>query len=255
MALTEWPTKTTGGTPSASTTSTTSCGVALEPAVPDRVVRRRVGAAGADVVEQDDPADRLEGGCDEPPHPLVAAEAVGEDQRRAVAAAGDRDVVAGEDVHVATVRRGAGLWERAWQRLRRTGARAPAPPRAAPRSCRRGRAVIGSGGRPVRSSRTGPRRGTSKPSTDDQGRRCTARPLQTSTRSGATTTRARSTQTAAGHGDEQDRVEPGRRRREREAAEQHHQHGQQRDPLRTEPAPLHRLGRPHRPMLSPILCA
>jgi hypothetical protein len=72
-------------------------GVAVQRVVTGLVVRRRVRAPGADVVEQNH-AVVLEQGHDVAPHPLVAAEAVREDQRSSGRVAGLHDVVAPHDV-------------------------------------------------------------------------------------------------------------------------------------------------------------
>ena len=56
-------------------------GVAAQRPVLLRVVGGQVGAARADLVEEDDAVVDLEVGGDEAPHALVAAEAVGEDDR------------------------------------------------------------------------------------------------------------------------------------------------------------------------------
>jgi hypothetical protein len=71
-------------------------GVPLERAVPGRAVGREVRPAGADVVEEDGAVPVLERRSDEPPHVLVAAEAVGEHHWLAVFPAGELDVILGE---------------------------------------------------------------------------------------------------------------------------------------------------------------
>ena len=73
--------------------------VALERAVPGPVVGGQVRLASANVVEEDDPVLVLEGGRDEPPHVLVAAEAVGENHRPPRFAAGQLDVVSAQSLH------------------------------------------------------------------------------------------------------------------------------------------------------------
>jgi hypothetical protein len=55
-------------------------------------VSGEIGAARADVIEQDCPKLILERRCDEPPHVLVAAEAVGKNHR-ALAVAADVDIM------------------------------------------------------------------------------------------------------------------------------------------------------------------
>ena len=81
MALTEWPTKTPPSHIQRAAEFDHVVGVAVERGVLLRVVGREVGAAGADVVEQERAELALEGGSHEAPHVLVAAEAVGEDHR------------------------------------------------------------------------------------------------------------------------------------------------------------------------------
>ena len=58
-----------------------------------------VGAARADVVEEDDAILVLERGRDQAPHVLVAAEPVGEQHRRAVDPTGQVHVVPREHAH------------------------------------------------------------------------------------------------------------------------------------------------------------
>jgi len=67
--------------------------VAVEPFVLRAIVGASVRAAVADIVEEHDSVVVLEGGRDEAPHVLVAAEAVREEHRLR-AAAGDLHVVA-----------------------------------------------------------------------------------------------------------------------------------------------------------------
>ena len=71
-------------------------GVAVERGVALRVVGGQVGAARADVVEEDDPMIVREGGRDEPPHVLVAPEPVREEHRLPRHAPAHVDVVAGD---------------------------------------------------------------------------------------------------------------------------------------------------------------
>ncbi len=74
-------------------------GVAPQRPVPVRVVGRQVRAAGAHVIEEHHLESVLEPGSDEPPHVLVAPEAVGEDHRLPARCARDLDVVASLNVH------------------------------------------------------------------------------------------------------------------------------------------------------------
>src|SRR5581483_3819094 len=60
--------------------------IRVERAVARGIVGGRVGASVSDVVEQDDPVVVFEGGRDEPPHVLIAPEAMREDHRDATAA-------------------------------------------------------------------------------------------------------------------------------------------------------------------------
>ena len=75
-------------------------GVAVERGVSFLVVGGRVRTAGADVVEEDHAEVPLEGGRDETPHVLVAAEPVREQHGLAVGIAGDGDIVSRRDVHL-----------------------------------------------------------------------------------------------------------------------------------------------------------
>lgn len=56
-------------------------GVAVERAVLFRIVCAQIGLASADVVKQDCPVPVFERGSNEPPHVLVTAKTVGEDNR------------------------------------------------------------------------------------------------------------------------------------------------------------------------------
>ena len=98
MLLTEWPTKIDVAQVERVADVEHVLRVAVERRVALGVVRREVGLARADVVEQDDPVVVLERGRDEAPHVLVAAEAVGE-QHRLRAARRNADVVAGDNGH------------------------------------------------------------------------------------------------------------------------------------------------------------
>jgi hypothetical protein len=71
-------------------------GIALERCVAHGIVSRRIGAACAGMVEQQSLEPVLERGSDEPPHILVAAEAVSEHHRPPRYAADPR-IVALED--------------------------------------------------------------------------------------------------------------------------------------------------------------
>ena len=85
-------------------------GIPLERSVLAPVVGGGVRLAGAHVVEEDHPVFILEGGSDEPPHVLVAAEAMREDHGLAPFGARELDVVSSQDVHKAHPNiRGAGL--------------------------------------------------------------------------------------------------------------------------------------------------
>jgi hypothetical protein len=76
-------------------------GVAVERVVLAGAVRREVGAARSDVVEEDDLLVVGEVRGHQPPHVLAATETVGEDQR--LAGADHCHIVASNDVHARIV--------------------------------------------------------------------------------------------------------------------------------------------------------
>lgn len=76
--------------------------VAVEAAVPLRVVCRQVGTAGPDEVEQDRPVPVLERWRHEAPHVLVTSKSVGENHRLTVGPTTSRDIVSGQNVDIHT---------------------------------------------------------------------------------------------------------------------------------------------------------
>ena len=72
-------------------------GVSVQPAVAIGVIGSEIGAASADVVEQNNAVIRLECGGDEAPHVLVAAEPMREHHRLG-AGTGESHVIASENV-------------------------------------------------------------------------------------------------------------------------------------------------------------
>ena len=74
-------------------------GVAVQLRVPRRDVGREIRAPEAHVVEHDHPEAILERRRDVPPHPLVAPEPVGEDDRLPFGLPGLHEVVAADEVH------------------------------------------------------------------------------------------------------------------------------------------------------------